>query len=403
MPKNNGPKNKNRAKYLPISVIGRGVRNPTAGVFFNPHTPIGYNNPATVVITGAPGMGKSFLTQCLMTNDIEMGKIVVALDWKGDLAGIAENPEIADRCHLLAIGKEEDAGILDPFYSSTKTSEKLENILAMLDILLGGLEMDDRNLLTAFVEDTMKSKRVRPSMGAMIERLKFAENARARSFGGTLGAIGKTHIGQILFHKGKNPPRRIDLRDNGATIITVLGLDLPASESAARETESGRQATAVFYMLTTLINVLLGDGDKVPKSLYIDEAWAILQVPSGADMVAKIALLGRSRMLALILATQNYEHFTDAKIGNTMTTHFAFGARSDDAGQAIKQLGLPTRWKDVITGLENGVCIMKDFRNRFGVMEVIMPDYNPDWIDYFQTNPFEKAQRDAERKLEDIK
>lgn len=380
-----------RKEYLPVHIIGHAKNNQTNGVFFNPHTPNSRNAPGLTVITGYPGSGKTFLSQCLISNDVAMDKVVVAFDWKGDLSGVAANPELANKCSLVEIGRKEDAGILDPFFSTSDSSIKAERVLTLVEILMGGLDKRERSLVMPYISETMKDRKRRASMGTLIQKLMRDADTAVHSIGNTLDAISKDHIGRIMFYKGERRPRPISI-GKGATIFTVLNLDLPANEDDAKNTASGRNASAVFFMMTSLVSEMLLKPDGLEKSLYIDEAWAVLQTKAGQSLVQKASLLGRSRGLALILATQNYKHFADAEIGNTISNHFAFASKTIDAKRAIRALELPGRWVETVNSLDTGECIMKDMDGRVGVMRVSEADWNDGWADWFNTNMYTNGQ-----------
>lgn len=289
--------------------------------------------------------------------------------------------------------------MLDAMYSSKDISVKQERTLAVIDILMGGLTLSQRTKIIPLIEATLASTTVRPSMGALIQALLYSTDKEAQDIGSTLQMISKSSTGRILFHQDRrNPPRSIsrliDIEGESrpkARIFTVLNLKLPENEYEASRSEDGRKAIAIFYMLTAYIYETLEKSDnKTKKSVYIDEAWAITQVEVGASVVQKIALLGRSRMVALILASQNYEHIKKAKIGSTISNHFAFRAGSEESKQAVISLGLPLRWRKELTTLPETICVMRDHRKRFGLLENVIPDYNPDWAEYFDSNPFTK-------------
>jgi hypothetical protein len=53
---------------------------------------------------------------------------------------------------------------------------------------------------------------------------------------------------------------------------------------------------------TRLLN---GMARRMPKAIFLDEAWAITSTPEGAKLVPEVSRMGRSRNTALILVSQN--------------------------------------------------------------------------------------------------
>ena len=63
---------------------------------------------------------------------------------------------------------------------------------------------------------------------------------------------------------------------------------------------------------------------RVPKAIFLDEAWAITSTPEGAKLVPEVSRMGRSRNTALILVSQNAGDLLNEQVTNCLSVVFAF-------------------------------------------------------------------------------
>lgn len=382
---------------MPIGCTSRGVGNL---VLWDPHTQISNNRPPGTIITGAPGSGKTYFSETIAVIQALLGKTLVILDWKGDFLALKSLEDEIGPVNIWRVGdKDAEPGGLDPFSMSDDPIEQRSLARTVIEIFLGGLTREEMTTLSNIIDDVLKEcrqRQIQPSLGDVKDRLRGSSNKLARDLGHQLKDIADHPLSKICFAPG-NRKRSATGGIIGAgetTVATLLGLDLPSSPEDAKSTAEKRLTSGIFSLLTHFIYKLLHDQDKsIPKVLIIDEAWAILSSPMGKDVVKKISLLGRSKNIALIMATQNYSHFDDSGLENTIGTRFAFRAELQEAESVIKNLQLEQGFEEVITSLDNGECLMRDWRARFATVRI--KNWNTRWGQAFETNPEKRRAIEA--------
>ena len=368
--------------------IGETSRGAPNGVWWDPHTQIANNQPPASVITGSPGFGKTFLSETLACHSAIMGKTTTILDYKGDFLALKNLEDEIGPVNIWSLGGSGKPGILDPFFMSDKPEEQLKLTYNVIDIFLGGLSDMQSRALSPIIEDVIKDVNHTPSLAKVVDELRGSRREDARGMGATLNLIQKMPSSKVCFYPGKKRPKVASL-DGGVTVATLLGLQLPADQEEARETREGRLASGILYLLTDFIRRVMSEQGDRPKTLIIDEAWSILSTPAGARTIKDIALLGRSKKLALILATQNYSHLDNVDIDNTIATHFAFNAEHAVANNVIDKIGLDSTegFQNLVSKLDNGECLMRDWEKNYSTINV--SDWRKDWAIAFKTNPFD--------------
>jgi type IV secretory pathway VirB4 component len=373
----------------------RGLEQP---VFYDTHTPIFNNKPPGCLITGAPGSGKTYLALTLAATSTLMGKTTVVLDYKGDFLSLVNLPELGNfRLWNLADGKRK--GIIDPFSMADDPGDKLSLVTTVIELFVGTLLPAELTALSPIVKDVIESPN--PSLSLVVSQLRGSESEAAQNLGTRLDIISHMPFAKLAFAPGNRNAQHVDI-SKGLTVVTLVGMDLPESSDAAKDTNQGRLASGILFLLTDFIRrIMKNDTSQNPKTLIIDEAWAILASQAGARVVKEVALLGRSKSLALILATQNNSHLRHLDIENTITTRFAFQAASNEATDIVKAMRLPEGegFEEVITDLETGECLMRDFMGRAATVKV--SQWKQDWMVAFNNNPYEKAQAARARKREE--
>ncbi len=217
--------------------------------------------------------------------------------------------------------------------------------------------------------------------------------AVAKSAGNLLEVISELPLGNLCFSNAKS---QIKVAQGRLTIITLAGLTLPsASTDQDRYTYAQRLSVTLLYLVTHYSRSLVTDPLYTgPKALIIDEAWAITQTSQGAQLVAEVARLGRSRNTALILVSQNARDLLAEDVKNCLTTMFVF--RSEDPSEIAADLELlrvsdNPEHRNAIASLPTGrdsECIMRDIRGHVGTMRVDM-SYLPDVTAAFDSTPGE--------------
>lgn len=381
-------------KFSTSLFIGKTSRGLTQPVFWDPHTPIINNKPPVSVITGAPGSGKTFLALLLTAMSTILGKTTVVLDPKGDFVSLAEIKNDIGRFALMDLGKGKP-GLLDPFYMVSDPQEQLSLALEVIDIFLGGLSSDDLIVLAPIIKDVITAPN--PSLMKVVDELRGSEKERARGLGVQLELLKKMKFAKLCFAPGNvtREPMRIS---SGLTVFTLVGLELPASDEQ-NMTRSHKLAAGIMFLLTDFLRRIMSDDTSTnPKTIVIDEAHAILGNAAGQRVVKQMALLGRSKYLALILITQNDEHLKDLNVENTISTRFAFRSSRREAEGIIKAMELPRNEgiEDTILQLDPGECLMKDFEERYSTVQIT--SYKKEWTEAFTSNPLERLRKQKAAK-----
>lgn len=373
-----------------------GVPSP---IFWDPHTSIYNAGRPVTTITGAPGQGKTFGGQILTTISAISGKTTVVLDYKGDMLKIVPlRDELGVPVTIWNLADKSQKGILDPFSLSDSPSEQLTMAIQVIDLFVGGLDRKDRQAITPILKDVLEAGGA--NMVKVVTTLRSSQNEVARLIGTELEVIKSLEYSSICFYGGakrKKPPKLVD---GGITIATLAGMSLPSTPEEAKDTQDGRLASGILYLLTDYIRRLLASDDiSRPKTFIIDEAWSVLSTPAGLKIVKSVALLGRSKNLAMILITQSPEHLASANIKNTIGTRFSFGASKEESEILVEDMDLPKNegFEKLIASLPPYVCMMSDYKKDYGLIK--FSDWRQDWVEVFSNNPHDVMKKRRAQRL----
>jgi type IV secretory pathway VirB4 component len=377
-------------RYSTSMLIGCTTRGVTVPVFFDLHTPIFNNRPPGIFISGAPGSGKTFLALTLTTISAISGKTTIVLDPKGDFLPLINLEKEIGKFNLWNLGDSKRKGILDPFYMAEDPGEKLSLAISVIDLFVGGLDSSQLTALSPIVKDVIESHN--PSLTQVMNNLRGSTRQEARDLGTKLDLISRMPFAKLCFAPSNRSHKNVEI-NKGLTVITLIGMELPADAESASKDNKGRLASGILFLLTDFIRrVMRNDESDNPKSLIIDEAWAVLASEAGARTIKEVALLGRSKKLALVLISQTAAHLKGLDIENTITTRFAFKSSTKDAESTVNDMDLPLNegFEDVITDLDTGECLMQDWRDRYSTVQI--SNWKTDWNLAFESNPLVKAE-----------
>lgn len=376
--------------YSASLFLGETTRGRSMPVFFDLHTPIINNSPPGCLITGSPGSGKTFLALNLAAMSTILGKTTVIIDPKSDFLNLLSLKEELGRFAVWNMA-EGRVGLLDPFYMSNDMAEKLSLVIDTISIFVGGLSAEQLTALAPLVKDIAAGPN--PSLQKVVDDLRGrSDKPAARDLGTQLDLIRSMNFARLCFAPGNSKRAEVSL-NRGLTVVSLAGLDLPlpGQENATRQ---NRLATGILFLLTDFLRRLMMNEEGFhPKTLIIDEAHAVVASDAGARTIKNIALLGRSKNMALVLITQNTSHLEKLEIENTISTRFAFQSTRGEAETIISDMELPLGegFEEIIINLERGECLMKDFTKRFATVKV--SSWNKKWVEAFQTNPLEKLRK----------
>ena len=341
--------------------------------------------------TGFIPTHNTFFAMTLTCLSAILGKTTVVLDPKGDFLSLSELTNDLGDISFWALKDPKKAGILDPFYMADNEGEKLQLVLNTLSLFLGKLSPKQLQILSPHVRDVIKSDL--PSLMSLMENLRMSANEDARGIGVQLEIISRLPFANLCFAPGLRRQKEISI-DEGITVITMAGLELKQNDGEDTNDIKARLSSAVFFLITDFIRrFMYNSSDLVSKTIIIDEAWAVLATPEGAKVVQEIALLARSKNLAIVLITQNTEHIKNINAKNTIASRFAFRTDSDQGEILVKDMGLPINenFESILTSLEAGECLMQDWQGRYSTVQI--SQYNSRWKEAFETNPMEKRRK----------
>lgn len=384
--------------------IGSTTQGVSQPVFYDTHTPIFNNYPPGCLVTGAPGSGKTFLAMTIASLSAIIGKTTIVLDPKGDFLSLAEIQKDIGDVTFWDLSSRDKRGILDPFYLTDNKSDQLNLAINVIDMLVGGLSNDQLTEIAPIIKDVCEMEN--PSLQRVVDDLLMeADRPQARHLGVQLDLISKMKFAHLCFAPGNMKRKPLSL-SGATTVITMVGMELTPHDGVLGKDSSNieRLSSVVFYLITDFIRrTMENDSSDKPKTLIIDEAWAVVGTKAGADVVKAAALLGRSKNFALVLISQNTSHMKHLDIDSTITTHFAFRTEQKEAHQIVKDMRLPQgeRMEDRLQNLDTGECLMKDFNNKYSTVQI--SNYKKDWESAFKTNPLEKQKARKAREEEDRK
>jgi DNA helicase HerA-like ATPase len=373
-----------------IGDTSQGIPQP---VFFDPHTQIFNDKPPGTLITGQPGSGKSYLAMTLTAMSAILGKTTIVLDPKGDFISLMNLKQDIGSFNLWNLSDKKRRGILDPFRMAKDPGDQLDLAVSLIEIFTGGLTGEERTALAPIVKDVIKENN--PSLALVVQELRGSQRPAARDLGTTLDLIQSLPLAGLCFAPAGAVMEKVSI-DEGLTVVTLVGMDMP--KEGGKDNKS-KLSTGILFLLTDYIRrLMVSESSRVPKTLVIDEAWAILQTPAGAQVVKEVALLGRSKNLAMILVTQNNSHLKNLDIESTIATRFAFSSSEKEAVSIVGDMQLPPGegFAELITNLAKGECLMKDWSRRYSSVQI--SNWRKDWDVAFKNNPLEKARAEREAR-----
>lgn len=384
--------------------IGETILGYHTPVFFDLHTSIASSNPPGVYVSGSPGSGKSFFSMMMAYQSTLSGKITVYLDPKADSVNILNlQSDLGDiNVWDLADDKKAEPGILDPFSLEKEPAQQQLLVMSLIETFAGTLTSEQRNSLTPIVEDVIKLKK--PSLRIVMQRLLARRNdPQANALGNQLKLIEPLKFSRLCFDHYEGSAMKMG---KGLTIITLLGLKMPDPNMDEKDYQiNDRLGMGIMFLVTNYIrNIMIGADDghdeegkkrvPPPKTVIIDESWAVLATKMGRQVISEICRLGRSLNTACVLISQNADDIDKFGLQNSISTRFAFRVKTVAEGEKVREsFDLP---EDVgiaqsMINFDKGDCIMKDFNNNVACVHI--DSYDKRIFDAFNTNPFERGKK----------
>ncbi len=370
--------------------IGETLGRARSVVHFDPLLAAALNRPTAIAITGEPGGGKTTLALLLILQCALRGVTVAVIDPKGDAEPLVELlAKRGRKARVLPLGAAAP-GLLDPFSFGDDLAEKRTMATETLRLLLPRMSEERESAMIQAVASV--AGRERPSLGKVIRHLEESADPASKNLGAVLRSMSEMRLARLCF--APSGGQQIDAA-GWTTVFTLAGLTLPDT-AAGREDYSYEQrlSVALLYLVSQFARRLLNGLDRrLPKAIFLDEAWAITATPQGAKLVPEVSRMGRSRNTALILVSQNAGDLLSEQVTNCLSSVFAFrSSERVEVANVMALLGVePSEdHKAVLRGLGNGECIFRDLDGRAGRVGIeLISDEIRQWLD---TNPTRARQ-----------
>src|SRR6202161_3111667 len=224
-----------------------------------------------------------------------------------------------------------------------------------------------------------------PSLGKVVRHLEQSPDPASVNLGAVLRSMSEMRLARLCFSPSGG--QGIDAA-GWTTVFTLGGLTLP-DVAVNRDDFSYEQrlSVALLYLVSQFAR-------RLPKAIFLDEAWAITSTPQGAKLIPEVSRMGRSRNTALIMVSQNASDLLNEQVTNCISSVFAFrSSERTEVGSVLSLLGVERSEEHaaMLRGLGNGECIFRDLDGRAGRIGIdLITDELRASLD---TNPT-RAQRD---------
>jgi hypothetical protein len=365
--------------------IGETLGRARSIVHFDPLLAAARNRPTAVAITGEPGGGKTTLALLLMLQLALRGVTVAVIDPKGDAESLVQVLQARDRkARVLPLGSAAP-GLLDPFSFGDDLPQKRTMATETLRLLLPRMSEERESAMIQAVGAIADHER--PSLGKVVRHLEQSSDAASKNLGAVLHSMSEMRLARLCF--APTGGQRIDA-EGWTTVFTLAGLTLPDAATGREDfSYEQRLSVALLYLVSQFARRLLnGMERRLPKAIFLDEAWAITSTPEGAKLVPEVSRMGRSRNTALILVSQNAGDLLNEQVTNCISSVFAFrSSERVEVANVMALLGVEASpdHQAVLRGLGNGECIFRDLEGRAGRIGIdLISDEMRQWLD---TNP----------------
>ena len=365
--------------------IGETLGRARSIVHFDPLVAAARNRPTAIAITGEPGGGKTTLALLLIYQMALRGVTVAAIDPKGDAEALVELLKARGRkARILPLGSAAP-GLLDPFGFGDDLAAKKTMATETLRLLLPRMSEERESAMIQAVGAVANGER--PSLGKVVDHLEESDDPASKNLGAVLRSMSEMRLASLCFDPYGG--ERIDT-EGWTTVFTLGGLTLP-DVAINREDYSYEQrlSVALMYLVSQFARRLMHGLDRrLPKAIFLDEAWAITSTPEGAKLVPEVSRMGRSRNTALILVSQNAGDLLNEQVTNCLSSVFSFrSSERGEVGDVMSLLGVEPSEEhmSVLRNLGNGECIFRDLDGRAGRIGVdLISEELQRWLD---TNP----------------
>jgi AAA-like domain len=365
--------------------IGETLGRARSVVHFDPLVAAARNRPTAVAITGEPGGGKTTLALLMILQLALRGTTVAVIDPKGDAESLAG--WLSDRgrqARVVPLGSAAP-GLLDPFSFGDDLAERRTMATETLRLLLPRMSEERESAMIQAVGAVASGEQ--PSLGKVVTHLEESQDPASVNLGAVLRSMSEMRLARLCF--APSGGQRIDAA-GWTTVFTLAGLTLP--DTAVKRDDLSyeqRLSVALLYLVSQFARRLLNGMDRrLPKAIFLDEAWAVTSTPQGAKLIPEVSRMGRSRNTALIMVSQNAGDLLNEQVTNCISSVFAFrSSERNEVASVLSLLGIEQseEHKAALRGLGNGECIFRDLDGRAGRIAVDL--ISDDLRQCLDTNP----------------
>jgi hypothetical protein len=202
----------------------------------------------------------------------------------------------------------------------------------------------------------------------VVTYLEESSDPASVNLGAVLRSMSEMRLAKLCF--APSGGQGIDAQ-GWTTVFTLAGLTLP-DVAVSRDDYSYEQrlSVALLYLVSQFARRLLNGLDRrLPKAIFLDEAWAITSTPQGAKLIPEVSRMGRSRNTALIMVSQNAGDLLNEQVTNCISSVFAFrSTERTEVSDVLALLGVERSEAHgaALRTLGNGECIFRDLDGRAG-------------------------------------
>lgn len=377
-------------------------------VYFTPFLAPLKNRSAACFFMGTLGGGKSFNSNLITYSTIMQGARALIIDPKGERGEwINELPELSDHMTITTLtSKDEDKGKLDPF-NIYRDNPKEAGELAR-SILKELYKIEDKSPTDVILAETIRTvidgvesqktgKILPPSMELVYIMLQKVPERNeeghdnteyqkaARALARLMKATKEIGMASLLFGTGREKGLSFNAKVN---ILQVDGLNMPDPALKKEEYNESQTLSTVLMIPISSFAKRFASKDKLPKTILLDESWALRQTTEGKNLFNFLARAGRSLNCCTIFIGHSVEDVDDKGLKAAITFKFCFKVNtSEEAAASLRFMELEVTEDnlEVLMKMPNGHALFKDLD---GNVDIVKFDAVKEHIAFaFNTNP----------------
>lgn len=364
-------------------------------VKINPAKPSQINRPPNATFTGSMGGGKSFTCDMLVLKSCKLlGAHALIIDPKGDRTyWPIKFKTFLDEIKVTTFtASQEDFGKLDP-YIIMKTNSTEENraekmkeatVLALdITMFLLAIDRKDPRMPILFEAAGLVEQHTNPSMARIIEVLKGEIMQRAvqdedlikanmcREMASTLQSFKNMAFAGLLFGDGHEESVNLTKQIN---VLQIQNLVFPEEGKAPEDfTYQEIVGYACILAITGYIKKFIMGEKHLLKMFTLDESTVVRATPAGRNTMNSLHRMARSLNAPGYFIGQSVDDVGDEKIRNNIGYKFCFKTTDIVEIRKILQYYKLEETEsniDMLSNLENGVCLFQDHEGRTAVVAI---------------------------------